>query len=78
MNYTAKELKCSCAVNTIVVAGTYYVSDETVRRVDDYQMLDTYLRPKAQNFKHNTRFHEEVASQTLKALSLLFCLNNSA
>lgn len=36
------------------VACPYFFPNETVRRVDDNQMLDTYVRAEAQQFRNKT------------------------
>ena len=51
-----------CAIHSEGVLDPYYFDNETVRKEDYCQLLDTYVRQEAQNFPANALFQQDGAS----------------
>lgn len=58
--HSKKETVC-CAENANGLVGLYYLNIERVKEDDYYQMRDTYVLSKAQEFPHNASFQPDGA-----------------
>lgn len=68
---TQQILTTWCAVQANSVIGEYYLNNETVRRVHDYQLLDTYVRLEAQPIHQDLSSKQIELFLTLQAKSVL-------
>ncbi len=56
-----EKLRALCAIHSQVVLDPYYFDNETVRKEDYCELLDSYVRAEAENFPDNALFQQDGA-----------------
>ena len=60
-----EKLTLWCAIHSQGVLDPYYFDNETVRKEDYCELLDSYVRAEAENFPDNALFQQNDAPHTL-------------
>ncbi len=57
-----KKITVRCAIHSEGVLDPYYCDNESVRKEDYCELLDTYVRNESENFTANALFQQDYAS----------------